>query len=114
MEILGEIQVFGPAGKHQLLPVHLFILVPGDDMCPFCLVECVEMVCDIAGVEFHAGEILHLIRYEKVEVGDAVGTSIKNQDTAFSESWFDLLVGDLEMDLVIDVSGLYAESYGKL
>jgi hypothetical protein len=72
------------------------------------------MLCDITLVEFHAGKILHLICYKKIEIWDAVGTSIKDQDTTFSESWFDLLVGDLEVVLIIDVSGLYAESDGKL
>jgi hypothetical protein len=68
VEFLGEVQIFVPAGKHQLFPVHLFIRVPGDDRCPFLFVERVQVLCDVTGVEFHAGEILHLVCYEKVEI----------------------------------------------
>ncbi len=114
VEFLGEIQIFGSAGKHQLFPVHLFIRVPGDDRCPFLFAECVQVLCNVTDVEFHAREIFHLVCYEKVEVRVAGGTGIENQDTSCSESWFDLLVGDLEVVLIVDVPGLYAESNWEL
>jgi hypothetical protein len=114
MEVLGEVQVFGSAGKHELFPVHLFILVSGHDRCPFLLTEGVQVVCDITLVEFHAGEILHLVRYKEIKIGDAGCTGIENQDTALSEFWFDLLVGDLEVLLIIDVPRLYTESNREL
>jgi hypothetical protein len=114
MQVLGEVQIFGSAGEHELFPVHLFIRVPGDDRCPFLFLKCVQMVCDVAGVEFHAGKILHLVCYEKIEVRVAGGTGIKNQDAPCSESWFDLLVGDFEVLLIIDVPRLYAESNREL
>lgn len=110
VEFLGEVQVFGSAGKHELLPVHLFIRVPGDDRCPFFFAERVQVLCDVTGVEFHAGEIFHLVCYEKVKVRVAGGTGIENQDTPCSESWFDLIVSDFEVLLIVDVPGLYAES----
>ena len=110
VEFLGEIQIFVPAGKHQLFPVHLLIRVPGDDRCPFLFVERVQVLCDVTGVEFHAGEILHLVCYEKVEVRVAGGAGIEHQDTALSESWFDLIVRDFEVLLIVDVPRLYTES----
>ena len=72
------------------------------------------MLFDIARVEFHTGKILHLIRYKKIEIWDAVGASIKNQDAACSEPWFDLSVGYFKMGLIIDVPGLYAQSNREL
>jgi len=71
-------------------------LVSGYDWCSFLFVKVVEVLFDVACVEFHAGEILHLVRDKEIEVGGAGGTGIKNQDTPLSESWFDLLVGDLK------------------
>ena len=81
VEFLGEIQVFGPAGEHEFLPIHLFISVASHDWCPFLLAERVRMVCDVAGVKFHPAEILHLIRNKEFEIGGAGRTGIENQDT---------------------------------
>jgi hypothetical protein len=113
-EFLGEEHIFCPAGEHQFLAVHLFIGIPRDDWCPFCLVERAQMMGDVAGVEFHAGEIFHLVRYKQVKVGDAGGTGIEHQDAACSESWFDLLVGGLEVLLIVDVSRLNGQSNREL
>jgi hypothetical protein len=114
IQVLGEVRVFGSVGKHELFPVHLFCRVPGDDWCPFHLSEGVQMACDIASVEFHAGEIFHLVCYEKVEVRVAGDTGIENQDAACLQSWFDLLVSDFEVLLIIDIPGLYAETNRNL
>lgn len=114
MEALGEKEIFSPAGEDEFLPVDLFVFVSCDDWCPVILVERSEVLCDVACVEFHPGEILHLVGGDEVEVGGAGGARIKYQDAALSESGFDLLVGDFEVILVVDVAGLDAESDGEL
>jgi len=114
IEGLGEKEVFCPAGEDEFLPVDLFVFVSCDDWCPVILVERSEVLCDVAGVEFHPGEILHLVGGDEVEVGGAGGARIEHQDAALPESRFDLLIGDLEVVLVVNIPWLYAESYGDL
>jgi len=114
VEVLGEVEVFCPAGEDEFLAVDLFVFVSCDDWCPVILVECSEVLCDVAGVEFHPGEIFHLVGGDEVEVGGAGGARIEHQDATLSESGFDLLIGDLEVVLVVNIPWLYAEAYGDL
>ena len=61
MEILGEVEVFDPAGEGESLPVDFFVLVAGHDPGPFVFLECPEMMGDVTLVEFHPGEVVHLV-----------------------------------------------------